>query len=217
LVDAISFGVAPGIIMYEIFFHDTTSWSWTLSYVFIVASVVRLARFNVEQGGEAKRHFLGLPSPAAGMTLASWYPFSQTPLFNTYLSDLPWPQIMAIGMVLVGILMVSHVPYAKVPRLGLRTTKGRLTTAWIGTLVVLAITVPHYYFFIAGVLYILIGLLKTVFLGLLERLPDRDPLFDEHDDDDHEYDHSRDTRALDYSDLNPEPRRSPAKPPENDS
>ena len=111
--------------MYEIFFHDATSWSWTLSYVYIVAVVVRLARFNVEQGGEAKRHFLGLPSPAAGMTLASWYPFSQTPLFQTLSGRPPWAQIMAMAMVLIGILMVSHVPYAKVPRIGLRTTKGR--------------------------------------------------------------------------------------------
>jgi CDP-diacylglycerol--serine O-phosphatidyltransferase len=217
LVDAISFGVAPGFIMYEIFFADATSWSWTLSYVYIVAAVVRLARFNVEQGGEAKRHFLGLPSPAAGMTLASWYPFSQTPLFQTYLSDLPWSQIMAIGMVLIGVLMVSHVPYAKVPRLGLRTMKGRLTTAWIGTLLVLAVTVPRYYFFTALVLYIAWGLLKTVSLGLLDRLPDRDPLLDEPDDEDDEYGHSRDTRTLDYSHLNPEPRRTPPPLPENDS
>ncbi|MEQ9570041.1 MAG: CDP-diacylglycerol--serine O-phosphatidyltransferase [Longimicrobiales bacterium] len=215
LVDAISFGVAPGIIMYEIFFHDATSWSWTLSYVYIVAAVVRLARFNVEQGGEAKRHFLGLPSPAAGMTLASWYPFSQTPLFEQHLASLPWPQIMPFGMVLIGVLMVSHVPYAKVPRIGLRTTKGRLTTAWILTLLVLAVTVPRYYFFTALVLYILWGLLKTVLLGLLDRLPDRDPLLDDHDDD---YDdESGDVRTLDYSHLNPEPRRSRRPPPENDS
>ncbi|MEK9500965.1 CDP-diacylglycerol--serine O-phosphatidyltransferase [Gaopeijia maritima] len=219
LVDAISFGVAPGMIMYQIFFADAESWSWTLSYVFVVAVVVRLARFNVEQGGEAKRHFLGLPSPAAGMTLASWYPFSQTPLFQRYLIDLPWQQIMAVGMVLIGVLMVSHVPYAKVPRIGFRSWKGRLTTAWIATLVVLAVTVPRYYFFTALVLYIVWGLLKTVLLGLLDRLPERDPLLDDPEDDEEDdaYAHSRDIRALDYSHLNPEPRRSRRRTPENDS
>lgn len=217
LVDAISFGVAPGIIMYEIFFVDATSWSWTLSYVYVVASVVRLARFNVEQGGEAKRHFLGLPSPAAGMTLASWYPFSQTAFFESYLTDLPWSQIMAMGMVLLGVLMVSHVPYAKVPRIGLRTRKGQLTTAWIGTLLVLAITVPRYYFFTALVLYLTWGLLKTVVLGLLDRLPDRDPLLDDPEDDDHDDYSSRDVRSLDYSHLHPDSRHSRRASPENDS
>jgi CDP-diacylglycerol---serine O-phosphatidyltransferase len=207
LVDAISFGVAPAFIMYEIFFHDATSWSWTLSYVYVVAAVVRLARFNVEQGGEAKRVFHGLPSPAAGMTLASWYPFSQTYFFERYLSTLPWPQIMAMGMVLLAVLMVSHVPYAKVPRIGFRTRRGLLTTAWVLVLVTLAITVPHYYFFTALVLYMAWGLLKSFLLGLLDRLPERDPLLDEEEEED---DGPR--RPLDYTDLTP--HRTPRTPPD---
>jgi CDP-diacylglycerol--serine O-phosphatidyltransferase len=206
LVDAISFGVAPGLIMYEIFFHDAAGWSWTLSFVYVTAVVVRLARFNVEQGGEAKRHFNGLPSPSAGMTLASYFPFSQTPFFQTYLADLPWENIMAMGMVLLGVLMVSHVPYAMVPRIGFRTRKGLLTTAWVLILLFLAITVPRYYFFSALVLYTLWGLLKSVLLGLLDRLPDRDPLLDDDDDDDLE--DPEPERALDYTELTPR-RRSP--------
>lgn len=218
LVDAISFGVAPAMIMYQIFFADAESWSWALSYAFIVAIVVRLARFNVEQGGEARRHFLGLPSPVAGMTLATWYPFSLTAGFQDHLADLPWPQIMAVAMVLIGVLMVSHVPYAKLPGLEFRSWRGRLTTAWIALLVVLAITVPHYYFFPATVLYIGWGLLKTVLLGLLDRLPDRDPLLDDPDDDEEgdAYPLSGDIRALDYSHLTPEPPRSHRPPPETD-
>jgi CDP-diacylglycerol--serine O-phosphatidyltransferase len=202
LVDAISFGVAPAFIMYEIFFRDAMGWSWTLAYVFVVAAVVRLARFNVEQGGEAKRTFHGLPSPAAGMTLASWYPFSQTNLFRTYLAALPWPQIVAMGMVLLAVLMVSHVPYAKVPRIGFRTRRGLLTTVWMATLIVLAVTVPRYFFFSAFVLYILWGVLKSALLGLLERLPDRDPLLDEDDEEDDG------ARPLDYTDLTARRRRA---------
>jgi CDP-diacylglycerol--serine O-phosphatidyltransferase len=210
LVDAISFGVAPGLIMYEIFFYDAASWSWTLSYVYIVAAVVRLARFNVEQGGEAKRHFNGLPSPSAGMTLASYYPFSQTPFFQTYLSDLPWENIMAMAMVLLGVLMVSHVPYAKVPRIGFRTRKGLLTTAWVLTLVFLALTVPRYYFFTSLVLYTVWGLLRSVLLGLLERLPERDPLLDLDEDDEG----AENERTMDYTELTPPDRRA-GTPPED--
>jgi CDP-diacylglycerol--serine O-phosphatidyltransferase len=212
LVDAISFGVAPAFIMYEIFFHDVVGWSWTLAYVYVVATVVRLARYNIEQGGEAKRVFHGLPSPAAGMTLASWYPFSQTSFFRTYLADLPWTQIVAMGMVLLAVLMVSHVPYAKVPRIGFRTRRGLLTTAWMALLIALAVTVPRYYFFTALVLYMVWGVLKSALLGLLERLPERDPLLDEDEDE-------RDgARPLDYPDLTARRRRtaSPA-PPETDA
>ena len=204
LVDAISFGVAPAFILYEIFFHDATSWSWALSYVFVVATVVRLARFNVEQGGEAKRVFHGLPSTTAGMTLATYYPFSQTGFFQAYLVDLPWPQIMALGMVLLSVLMVSHVPYPLVPRIGFRTRKLQLMTAWMGTLILLSVTVPHYYFFTALVLYTAWGLFKSVWLGLLERLPDRDPLLD-HEDDGDEFEQGR---ALDYTDLTTHHRRT---------
>ena len=198
LVDAISFGVAPGYILFTLFFADT-QWSWTLSFVYVTAVVVRLARFNVEQGGEAKRFFHGLPSPAAGMTLASYYPFSQTRFFAAYLSDLPWQQIMAVGMVLLSVLMVSHVPYAKVPKIGLRTRKGIANTVFVLGALFAALTVPRYYFFISLLLYITWGLVKSVLLGLLDRLPGGDPLLDEDDDEDAR----AEVRTVDYRDLGP--------------
>jgi CDP-diacylglycerol--serine O-phosphatidyltransferase len=212
LVDAISFGVAPGIIAYELFFFDA-GWSWALAYVYVTAVVVRLARFNVEQGGEARSHFNGLPSPAAGMLIASWYPFSLTPFFQTYLADWPWEDIMGVGMVLLGVLLMSHVPYAKVPRIGFRTRKGLLTTAWILTLLFLAVSIPRYYFFSALVLYVTWGLLKSVLFGLLERLPDRDPLLDEEEGD---YGDTS-ARAVDYGEINPGPARPGRFSPENDA
>ncbi len=203
LVDAISFGVAPGFIVYQMFFVDA-SWSWTLSFVFITAVVVRLARFNIEQGGEAKRYFHGLPSPAAGMTLASYYPFSQTPFFETYLADLPWAQIMGIGMVLLSVLMVSHVPYAKVPKIGLRTPRGIANTIFVLAALFAALSVPRYYFFSALMLYIAWGLVKSVLMGLLDRLPGGDPLLDEEE----EMDDRAEVRTLDYGDLSSRTVRS---------
>jgi CDP-diacylglycerol--serine O-phosphatidyltransferase len=199
LVDAISFGVAPGFIMYLLFFGDT-QWSWTLSFVYITAVVVRLARFNVEQGGEAKRYFHGLPSPAAGMTLAAYFPFSQTPFFEAYLSDLPWQQIMGVGMVLVGVLLVSHVPYARFPKIGLRTRKGITNTVLVLAGLFAALMVPRYFLFSLGLLYISWGLLKSVILGLLDRLPGGDPLLDEEEDED-DGEAWGEVRSLDYDEL----------------
>ncbi|MEJ2206021.1 MAG: CDP-diacylglycerol--serine O-phosphatidyltransferase [Gemmatimonadota bacterium] len=200
LVDAISFGVAPGLIMYQLFLGDT-QWSWILSYVYVTAVVVRLARFNVEQGGEAKRYFHGLPSPAAGMFLASYYPFSQTPFFETYLGQLPWPQIIGVGMVLVSVLLVSHIPYAKVPRIGLRTRKGIANGAFVSGCLFAALWIPRYYFFTALLLYIGWALVKAVLLGLLDRLPGGDPLLEEDDDEDGA--ERAEVRVLDYGDLGP--------------
>jgi CDP-diacylglycerol--serine O-phosphatidyltransferase len=200
LVDAVSFGVAPGFIMYQLFLGDT-QWSWILSYVYVTAVVVRLARFNVEQGGEAKRYFHGLPSPAAGMFLATYYPFSQTPFFETYLGQLPWPQIIGVGMVLVSVLLVSHIPYAKVPRIGWRTPKGLATSAFVLACLFAALWVPRYYFFTSLLLYIAWALVKAVLLGLLERLPGGDPLLDEDEEEDAA--ERAEVRVLDYGDLGP--------------
>jgi CDP-diacylglycerol--serine O-phosphatidyltransferase len=202
LVDAISFGVAPGFIQFQLFFSDT-QWSWTLSFVFVTAVVVRLARFNIEQGGEAKVRFHGLPSPAAGMTVAAYYPFSQTPFFDRYLSYLPWQQIMGIGMVLLGVLMVSHVPYGRLPKIGLRRAKGLATAAFVLASLFLAVWLPRYFFFVAGLLYIVWGLAKSVLLGLLDRLPGGDPLLDEDED---EADLHDEVRSLDYAELGPQRR-----------
>ena len=202
LVDAISFGVAPGFIMYLLFFVDT-QWSWILSFVYVTAIVVRLARFNIEQGGEAKRYFHGLPSPAAGITLAVFYPWSQTAFFEEYLSDLPWQQIMGVVMVLLGILLVSHVPYARFPKIGLRTPKGITNTVLLLACLFAALSVPRHFLFSLGLLYIVWGLLKSVILGLLDRLPGGDPLLDE---DDEEEGHWGEVRTLDYDELRPPSR-----------
>jgi len=196
LVDAISFGVAPGFIMYRLYFADT-QWSWVLSFVYVTAVVVRLARFNVEQEGEARRIFHGLPSPAAGVTVASFYPFSRTPEFADHLAHLPWQQIMAVGMVLLGVLVVSHVPYSKFPKIGVKTAGGLARTALVLTALVAALTVPRHYFFLAGLSYIAWGLLRSTALGLLDRLPGGDPLLD----DEEEGEESPRARTMDYAAL----------------
>ncbi|MGY8779180.1 MAG: CDP-diacylglycerol--serine O-phosphatidyltransferase [Longimicrobiales bacterium] len=197
LVDAISFGVAPGYIMFALFFADT-QWSWTLSFAYVAAVVIRLARFNIEQGSEAKRYFHGLPSPASGILLASYYPFSQTGWYATYVSDFPWQQIAGIGIVLLGVLLVSHVPYAKMPKIGLRSPRGIMNTVVVFSGLFLALAVPRYYFFTSLLLYVTWGLVKSVLLGFLDRPPKGDPLLDLD-----EAEASAEVRDLDYGDLGP--------------
>ena len=202
LVDVTSFGVAPAIIMYHLFLAEG-EWSWIAAFFYVSCTTIRLARFNVEQAGHAKAHFHGLPSPTAGMILATYYPFSQTPFFEAYLATLPWPQIMAMTMVLLGVLMVSHVPYPVMPRIGLRTRKGLLTTVLLGVCIATAVTLPRYFFFPFLVLYTVGGLLNSVVLGLLDRLPERDPLLDEEEEPDEA---GAELRSMDYTEVAPSRR-----------
>ena len=107
-----------------------------------------------------------------------------------------------VAMRVVGVLLVSHIPYAKVPRIGLRTPKGIFNTVFILGCLFAALTIPRYYFFTALLLYITWGLVKAALLGLVDRLPGGDPLLDEDEDDASD---RSEVREMDYGDLGPRP------------
>ncbi len=183
LVDAISFGVAPALLVFFHTFKSGGEWAWLLCFLYVLAVVVRLARFNIEQAGRAKSQFFGLPSPAAGMTLATYWPFTQTPFFQQHLADLlNWPLALAVLVLLSSLLMVSHVPYPVWPRMGLRPVSGLVGIAFTLTVLAASIYVPRHFFFPLGLTYVSFGLGRAVLLGFLDRLPERDPLRDEEDD-----------------------------------
>ena len=177
LVDAISFGLAPAMIMYFAVLNRG-NWEWLLVFIFTSCAVMRLARFNVEQAGRKKTHFHGLPSPAAGMTLASFFWFAQTPLYSQTvilftddktLADLPWPKIMGFLTAILAALMISDVPYPALPTVGYRTKR-----QIVGTILVLAgvaglIFLPNQFIFPALLIYVLSGAVKWVILGFLGR------------------------------------------------
>ena len=169
LVDIISFGVAPAMIMYMAVLKDEKlGWLW--SFVFIAAAAIRLARFNVEQAGKRKSHFYGLPSPAAGITLASYYWFSQTTLYTeSWVGTLPWQQTMRIVMVVLAVLMMSTVQYPAVPAVGYKTLGGIIGTAVVIGSLIGALFFHEQFFFPASVAYVMYGVLKTAISGLLDR------------------------------------------------
>jgi len=80
LCDAISFGVAPAVILVK-FSADAhpampmlaARLLWAIAVLFVVCAILRLARFNVETDEEDTHEFFsGLPSPAAAGTVASF-------------------------------------------------------------------------------------------------------------------------------------------------
>jgi CDP-diacylglycerol---serine O-phosphatidyltransferase len=213
LVDAISFGVAPALVIYHLFLTDG-AWGWIVSFFYVSCAVIRLARFNVDQAGHAKVSFHGLPSPSAGMTLATFYPFSQTPLFEQYFAAWRWPELMTGLMIVLGLLMMSHVLYPVVPKFGFRNRKGILAGIFMVTMIVLAIAIPSHFFFPALLGYIAYGIGKALVLGFFERLPDEDLLLDEGPDDEA----GAELREIDYRELSPWQRfrlpRETRRPPD---
>jgi CDP-diacylglycerol--serine O-phosphatidyltransferase len=199
LVDAISFGVAPALVVYFSFLGDAAGWNWILAFIYVTAAVMRLARFNVEQAGTAKSAFHGLPSPTAGVTMATFFAFTQTSFFRENLTRINVEQFAAWMTIGVAGLMVSNVIYPVLPRFSLRTWGGRWAVFLFVTAIVAAFTVPEYFFFGFAFCYIVYGLVRTVVLGFLERLPDRDPLLDEDGDE-------GEVRELDYDAIRPRPR-----------
>jgi CDP-diacylglycerol---serine O-phosphatidyltransferase len=198
LVDAISFGVAPALIIYHLFLLDG-AWGWVVAFFYVCCAVIRLARFNVDQAGHAKVSFHGLPSPSAGMTLATFYPFSQTPFFAEHLTGFRWPELMIGLMIVLGLLMMSQVLYPVVPKFGFRTRKGILTGVFLMTMIALAIIMPSYFFFPALLGYVAYGVLKALALGFFERMPDEDLMLDIEIGDEA----GAELRDIDYRELSP--------------
>ncbi len=183
LVDAISFGLAPALIMYFAVLNRN-GWDWIFAFLFVACAVIRLARFNVEQAGRAKKYFHGLPSPAAGMTLATYFWFSQTSLYNTtIIGDLNWPAGLRGLMLVLAFLMISNVSYPAVPTVGFRRPSEILGTLVVFITLIGVLLLRTEFYFPALVLYVVYGLAKTVIFGLLDRRPRGDsPVIDDDDE-----------------------------------
>src|SRR5207248_119308 len=204
LVDAITFGLAPAMIMYFAVLNRN-GWDWIFSFIFTACAVIRLARFNVEQAGRAKKYFHGLPSPAAGLTLATYYWFSQTPLYNeTMLGDLPWHFWLRFLMLALAFLMISNVSYPAVPTVGYRKV-----TELLGSLVVIGtvfgvLFLKKQFYFPALLAYVAYGVGKTVLFGFLGRQPRGDiPVIS---DDDEEIGGMPDASEIQVTDVGLEQR-----------
>jgi CDP-diacylglycerol--serine O-phosphatidyltransferase len=171
LIDVISFGVAPALLTYFLDFANAGRFAWILCYIYVVAVALRLARFNVLSAGKpSSGWFTGMPSPAAGMTLAVYYPFSQT---NWYRASVAYLDLQREGLVILmlilAVLMVSNVKYPKFPPIGIRTARGIFGLAVHLIILLGGILVPEYFLFPLGLFYMGYGLARATVLGLMER------------------------------------------------
>jgi CDP-diacylglycerol--serine O-phosphatidyltransferase len=115
LADVVSFGVAPGIILFQLLRISfagepsgiETATVWMLpAMLFPMAAAWRLARFNLDT--THRNHFQGVPTPAAGLFVAS---FPILLLYNPfdiqYLLLNKW--VLYTTCIAVPWLMVSHI------------------------------------------------------------------------------------------------------------
>lgn len=208
LVDAISFGLAPALIMYFAVLNKD-GWDWVFAFLFTACAVMRLARFNVEQAGRAKSYFHGLPSPAAGMTLATYYSFSQTRLYNEVLllggervlADLPWHVMMRFIMAGLAFLMISEVPYPAVPTVNLRTVRGVVGGVILLGAILGLIFLPREFFFPVLLAYVLFGLAKAVVLGVIDRVPTRESIYSDEEEEDADEETATAIATVQHDDL----------------
>ncbi len=170
LVDCVSFGVAPALIMYFLEFQSAGKFGWVLCFLYVVGVAVRLARYNVQHGTGKPGWFNGMPSPSAGMTLAVYYPFSQTDWYRHSLAIFDFQREgLTILMVLLSLLMVSTVKYPRFPAVGFRSVRG--IAGLILHLVILggALWRPSYFLFSLGLAYLAFGLARHALLIALDR------------------------------------------------
>lgn len=116
LADVVTFGVAPGLILFQLlritYAQEVdgmdTAMVWLLpSMFFPMAAAWRLARFNIDT--TLREGFEGVPTPAAGLLIAS---FPLLLLYNNYniQSVLLNKWVLYAIILLVSWLMVSRLP-----------------------------------------------------------------------------------------------------------
>ena len=110
LTDVISFGVAPGLILYFWTLNQLGKIGWMLVLIYTVCCALRLARFNISSSEITEawkiNFFEGVPSPAgAGIVLLPVI-ISLSNFFT-----LPNQTLVSAGLIfVVSVLMVSKLP-----------------------------------------------------------------------------------------------------------
>jgi CDP-diacylglycerol--serine O-phosphatidyltransferase len=170
LVDIVSFGVAPALLIYFLEFSAAGRFGWVVCFLYVVAAALRLARFNVlSHGKPTPGWFTGLPSPAAGMTMATYYAFSQTQWYRASVAymDLQHEGLVVL-LLLTAALMVSKVQYPRGGPINLKRPSGLLVLAVVLGFVVGSIVAPSSFLFPFFLTYLTFGVLRHVVLRLID-------------------------------------------------
>jgi len=177
LSDVISFGVAPGILVYTWTLSSFGKAGWLGSFFLVACAALRLARFNVQMGSAEKKHFVGLPTPGAALVIATTV-VAYDELIQilehlrlAWLADMVGKDYWVLGLTfLLAGLMVSNITYHSLKEANLKERRP------FGLLVVMAAFLavvayhPSLVLFLVSISYVSLGLAEALY-GLLRRKP----------------------------------------------
>ena len=160
LADVISFGVAPGVLLYLWALRPFGKLGWLAAFLYVICGALRLARFNVQVSTVESRRFVGIPIPAAACIVATcvllFYELGGTGTIKMF--------SMVVLVFLLAILMISNVEYLslKDPELFKRQPFLILVVAII--LLIVVVAKPEVMLFLVGMAYMISGPVVS-FLG----------------------------------------------------
>jgi CDP-diacylglycerol--serine O-phosphatidyltransferase len=134
---------------------DAGGLGWALVLVFVMASALRLARFNVALDDEkpapswASRFFTGVPAPGgAGLVL-----LPMVMSFELGTEVLASPLLNGVILAVVAALMVSKVPSFSAKQLRVRQSYVGLVLVGVGAFVAFLVSTPWVTLSLAGLAY----------------------------------------------------------------
>lgn len=150
LADVLTFGIAPAMLAFSwgltssegieaTVARHVRQLGWLATFAFVVCGALRLARFNIQANRKtdeapSKRHFVGLPIPAAAGMIAAFVHFFKTPIMLIG-SALLW----CFLILLVAFLMISTVRYSSFKDLDVKKLRPRVTL--FGTAMFIGLTI----------------------------------------------------------------------------
>jgi CDP-diacylglycerol--serine O-phosphatidyltransferase len=170
LADVISFGVAPGILVYTWTLSSFGSYGWLGSFFLVACAALRLARFNVQMGSAEKKHFTGLPTPASALVIAGTvlaYEQVIGILEHLKLARLAdavgkdyW--VLALTFLLAG-LMVSNITYHSLKEANLKERRPFGVLVVIVAFLAIAAQNPALSLFLVSVSYVASGIGEALY------------------------------------------------------
>ena len=156
LTDVISFGVAPGFIMYFWTLDTIGKFGWMFVLIYAVCCALRLARFNltvIEENETWKVNFFeGVPSPAAAGLVLSPLILNLSGLiqFENY------AVLSSVTILTTSVLMVSKIPTYSLKRILIPRHLAIFLLLGIGIYVSLLIFYTFETLFFSAIIYIIL-------------------------------------------------------------
>ncbi len=124
--DVISFGLAPGFLVYRTTLAPLGVWGLLLGFLPVAAGAARLARFNLIHDTTPRGWFIGLPIPTMALMLVGYFLYA-----HKVTSELPEPAIYISLILMLSFLMVSPIPYRRMPVVPIRNNR----YAWLSVII----------------------------------------------------------------------------------